>query len=128
VDLKPTPNNNDIFQIEYLQQCKITFEPPKQKTDIAQCANSQRYGHTKNSCHHTPRCVKCAGNHLTSQCRNAPAMPIASFMVVSTLQTARALWFARTSKRRHSPLFARKYTPHHQTSRNHTHTTWCNIC
>jgi hypothetical protein len=31
VDLKPAPNNKDIFQIEYLQQCKITFEPPKQK-------------------------------------------------------------------------------------------------
>jgi hypothetical protein len=31
VDLKPAPNNKDIFLVEYLQQCKITFEPPKQK-------------------------------------------------------------------------------------------------
>jgi hypothetical protein len=31
VDLKPAPNNKDIFQIEHLQQYKVTFEPPKQK-------------------------------------------------------------------------------------------------
>jgi hypothetical protein len=28
VDLKPAPNNKDIFQVDHLQQCKITFEPP----------------------------------------------------------------------------------------------------
>jgi hypothetical protein len=28
MDLKPAPNNKDIFQIEYLQQCKIKFETP----------------------------------------------------------------------------------------------------
>jgi hypothetical protein len=67
VDLKPAPNNKDIFQIEHLQQCKVTFEAPKQKSDIAQCANCQRYGHTKNYCLRTPRCVKCSGTHLTSQ-------------------------------------------------------------
>jgi hypothetical protein len=52
VDLKPAPNNKDTFQIEYLQQCKIKFELPKQKRDIANC---QQYEHTKNYCHHTPR-------------------------------------------------------------------------
>jgi hypothetical protein len=68
VDLKPASSNKDIFQIEYLQQCKITFEPPKQKRDIAQRAKSQRYRRTQNYWHYTPRCVKCAGTHLTSQC------------------------------------------------------------
>jgi hypothetical protein len=33
-----------------------------------QCANSQRYGHTKNYCHLKPRWVKCAGDHVTNQC------------------------------------------------------------
>jgi hypothetical protein len=28
VDLKPAPNNKEIFRIEYLQQCKIKFETP----------------------------------------------------------------------------------------------------
>lgn len=68
VDLKPAPTNKDIYQIEYLHHCKIAFEPPHRKRDIVQCANCQRYGHTKNYCHLKPRCVKCAGDHLTLQC------------------------------------------------------------
>jgi hypothetical protein len=47
LELKPTLNNKDIFIVEYIQQCKIKFEPPKHKRDIAQCANCQRYGHKK---------------------------------------------------------------------------------
>jgi hypothetical protein len=57
----------DIFNVEYIQQCKMKFQPPKHKKDIAQCANCQRYGHTKNYCHLKLRCVKCAGDHLTNQ-------------------------------------------------------------
>jgi hypothetical protein len=53
VELKPAPNNKDIFNVEHIQQCKIKFEPPKHKRDIAQCAYCQRYGHTKNPCHQT---------------------------------------------------------------------------
>jgi hypothetical protein len=48
VDLKPAPNNKDIFSVEYTQQCKINFEPPKHKRDTAQCAKCQTYGHNKN--------------------------------------------------------------------------------
>jgi hypothetical protein len=42
VELKPAPNNKDIFLVEYLQQCKIKFEPPKQKRETAnvQTANA----------------------------------------------------------------------------------------
>jgi hypothetical protein len=59
VDLKPAPNNKDIFKVEYLQQCRITFEPPKPKREIAQCANCQRYGHTRNYCHCCARKGAC---------------------------------------------------------------------
>jgi hypothetical protein len=65
VEMKPAPNNKDIFNAEYIQQCKINLNLPDTKKDIAQCANSQRYGHTKNYCHLKPRCFKCAGDHLT---------------------------------------------------------------
>jgi hypothetical protein len=37
VDLKPAPNNKVIFNVEFIQQCKIKFEPPKHKRDIALC-------------------------------------------------------------------------------------------
>jgi hypothetical protein len=67
VDLKPASTNKETFQVEYLQQCRIKFEP-QHKRDIAQCANCQRYGHTKKYRHLKPQCVKCAGDHLTHQC------------------------------------------------------------
>jgi hypothetical protein len=66
-ELKSAHNNKGIFSVEYIQQWKIKFEPPKHNRDIAQCANCQRYGHTKNYCHLKPRCVKCVGDHLTNQ-------------------------------------------------------------
>jgi hypothetical protein len=69
LDLKPAFNDKDIFDVEFLQECKIKFEPPKQKREIAQCSNCQRYGHTKNYCHLRPRCVTCAGDHLTLNCQ-----------------------------------------------------------
>jgi hypothetical protein len=47
---------------------RVKFEPPKHKWDIIQCANCQRYGHTKKYCYLKPKCVKCSGNHLTDQC------------------------------------------------------------
>jgi hypothetical protein len=40
VEFKPPPNNKDILN-EYIQQCKIKFELPKHKRDIAQCSNVQ---------------------------------------------------------------------------------------
>jgi hypothetical protein len=68
IDLLPAPNNKDIFNVEFLQQYKIRFEPPRHSRNITQCANCQRYGHTKNFCHLKPRCVKCTGDHSTSRC------------------------------------------------------------
>jgi hypothetical protein len=67
VELRPASNNKDIFNVEYTHQCKITFELPKHIWDIAQCANCQRYGHTKNHCHLKLRCVKCTDDHMTNQ-------------------------------------------------------------
>jgi hypothetical protein len=68
VKLKSVPNNKNIFHVEYIQQCKINFEPPKHKRDIAQCAKCQGYGHIKKFCHLKQRCVKCTGDHLANQC------------------------------------------------------------
>ena len=31
--------------------------------------NCQLYGHTKSYCRRSPKCVKCAGDHLTAQCQ-----------------------------------------------------------
>jgi hypothetical protein len=33
-ELKPAPNNKDIFNVEYTEQCKIKFEQPKHEKDM----------------------------------------------------------------------------------------------
>lgn len=68
VELKPDANNKKIYEINSLLDCIVQFEAPHQKRDIPQCSNCQRYGHTKGFCHRRPRCVKCTGDHLTSNC------------------------------------------------------------
>ena len=68
LELKTKSNNNEIFSITDLLHCKIKFEKPLKTQSLPQCTNCQKYGHTKNFCTLKPVCVKCAGNHSTSQC------------------------------------------------------------
>lgn len=71
VDLEPSSNNKEVYGIDLLMNLKVTFEPPRQKREIVQCSNCQRYGHTKRFCFNNARCVKCIGNHPTSSCNRA---------------------------------------------------------
>jgi hypothetical protein len=59
--------------------------------------------------------------------RNALAMSVASYVMINTPQTTRAVWSTRTCKRRHFPLFARKYTSHLQTSHTQPGVTYSQI-
>ena len=68
VNLEPKANNKDIYKCSKNFNSIVKFEPPKKKREIPQCTKCQRYGHTKSYCHHSPRCVKCTGNHKTSDC------------------------------------------------------------
>lgn len=68
INLKPKPNNKEIYDCTSILHTKVIFEAPRKRREIAQCTRCQRYGHTKSYCHHNPRCVKCSESHLTSQC------------------------------------------------------------
>lgn len=68
IDLKPKDNNKEIYNIKRLLNLVVRFEAPYTKHEIPQCMRCQKYGHTKNFCTRTPRCVKCAGAHLTKDC------------------------------------------------------------
>jgi hypothetical protein len=68
VDLKPSANNKDTYLTETLHWTKVKFETPRPNQTIPQCSKCQSYGHTKTYYFHSPRCVKCAGTHFTSQC------------------------------------------------------------
>jgi hypothetical protein len=75
IDLRPAVTNKTIYEVEYLLNLKIKSEPPNFKRDITQCANCQRYGHTKRYCNLKPHCVKCAGYHLTTDCPRKERSP-----------------------------------------------------
>ena len=68
VDLEPSENNKQIYDIKKLYNLCVVFEPPRQKRDIPQCQQCQRYNHTRKFCSHRARCVKCAGDHFTANC------------------------------------------------------------
>lgn len=68
VDLEPSTNNKEIYNIEFLLNAKIVFEAPRKKREIVQCKKCQSYGHTRAYCWHSHRCVKCGQSHDTSTC------------------------------------------------------------
>lgn len=68
LELKAKSNNKSIYDIQYLMHSRIKIEPPRQKREIVQCTNCQRYGHTKSYCNRQSRCVKCAQQHNTKNC------------------------------------------------------------
>ena len=68
IELVANDNNKDIFKINKLINTIVSFEAPHKIREIPQCVRCQSYGHTKNYCNKTPVCVKCAKNHLTSDC------------------------------------------------------------
>lgn len=75
VDLEPKQNNSEVFQIDTLCYCKIKIEEPHKQRSIVQCKRCQEYGHTRSYCQHKPKCVKCAGDHLSSDCTKSPNTP-----------------------------------------------------
>lgn len=68
LDLKPNENNSEIYKIDLLLHTKVQFEAPHPRREIIQCTRCQKFGHTKNYCRNTPRCVKCTAEHHTQEC------------------------------------------------------------
>lgn len=75
IDLKQKDNNKEVFNIRNLAYCTVKIEPPKKTRGIPQCTNCQQLGHTKSFCHRQNKCVKCAENHHTKQCKKQPGSP-----------------------------------------------------
>lgn len=72
IDLEPSPNNKDIFNVKHINHTIVTFESPYTKREVVQCKRCQRFGHTKNQCNRPFRCVKCGGDHATDKCTKLP--------------------------------------------------------
>lgn len=75
IDLQKSEKSGQIFSLKYLYYTKIKVEEPKQRNEIPQCKRCQSYGHTRTYCNLKPRCVKCAGPHLSSLCKKPKEQP-----------------------------------------------------
>ena len=68
IDIKHSGNNKEIYNITTLLNTIVQIESPRAKREILQCMRCQKFGHTKNYCRNNPICVKCAAQHITSEC------------------------------------------------------------
>lgn len=75
VDIDPSPNNTEIFNIRSFDNAIINIVEPKKYDDIVQCFRCQEFGHTKSYCRKPYRCVKCGLEHSTTVCNKAPSTP-----------------------------------------------------
>lgn len=76
LELEDSDTGNEIFGLEFLFHSKIVIELKRKSKSIPQCTRCQRFGHTKNYCRLQPRCVKCTGNHLYSECPKKKEDPV----------------------------------------------------
>jgi hypothetical protein len=58
---------NKIFNIKTICRAALSVEPIRTHKLIPQCKICQSFG-TRNYSNKAPKCVKCAGPHLTSEC------------------------------------------------------------
>jgi hypothetical protein len=63
---------NNIFKTKHICKAIITVEVRRKPNNIPQCYRCQEYGHTKNYCKATQKCVKCAGSHSHVECKILP--------------------------------------------------------
>ena len=63
-----SPVSPDIHTLTGLFNLKLTIEDYKDKSGPLQCFKCQGFGHKAVACYVTPKCVKCARNHLTQDC------------------------------------------------------------
>ena len=68
VDLEPSDCNPEIYNLTNLLQVRIKVEPAKKRSDPPHCRNCQRFGHTKQYCLRSPRCIKCGADHPSNEC------------------------------------------------------------
>ncbi|GFT08782.1 RNA-directed DNA polymerase from mobile element jockey [Trichonephila clavipes] len=61
-------NNTVLHKITELNNMKTKVEVLRKKYDPHQCYRYQGFFHSSKYCTRAPRCVKCAGDHLTKDC------------------------------------------------------------
>ena len=69
-DIKP------VYGIKTIGYQTVKIEELRKASNrIVQCKNCQEFNHVRTYCHKKPRCVKCAGNHSSSECNKPTTTP-----------------------------------------------------
>lgn len=72
----PKKEGNSIYNITYIDHFSVKVEPYRGKRiGPTQCHRCQNFYHSQYSCRHDPRCVKCAGPHMTRDCTKSTDEP-----------------------------------------------------
>ena len=69
VTFPPGTKMDQLSQVKYLENGGGGFRPFfKQKGAKLHCARCQAWGHVKDVCHLSPKCIKCALGHYSWEC------------------------------------------------------------
>lgn len=74
-ELEHNESSKQIFKVEHICHAIIRIEPRKNNNTIPQCYRCQRFGHTRNYCSMSYRCVKCLGEHYYKDCPKTQDIP-----------------------------------------------------
>lgn len=70
LEFEPAEDIEKVYAIKGILHQIIKIEPLKNTSDtVPQCKRCLAFGHTINYCEKNPKCVKCAGKHLTTECQ-----------------------------------------------------------
>lgn len=62
-------------KMQYICYTKVEWDNYTNKRRIAQCHRCQEWGHATMNCYADPVCLKCAGEHLTKDCKKPKTKP-----------------------------------------------------
>ncbi|GBM62564.1 hypothetical protein AVEN_189494-1, partial [Araneus ventricosus] len=68
VELAKTPNANNIFQVEKINNFSVKIEHYRKKQRATMCYRCSDFYHSARNCKCKPRCIKCNGTHETRSC------------------------------------------------------------
>jgi hypothetical protein len=69
-------NIQDIIANSNVCSCLVNWERYKNFSGVPQCYKCQSFNHIANNCYRQPKCLKCAGSHLTLNCTSPPDSPL----------------------------------------------------
>ncbi|GFV44640.1 probable RNA-directed DNA polymerase from transposon X-element [Trichonephila clavipes] len=75
VTLPKNPDNQGIFNITNIGFFRVHAEPLNKSNMPPQCYRCQEFYHHSRFCNRAPRCLKCSGGHLTSDCKKPNKAP-----------------------------------------------------